>query len=79
MPTERSPLAVWLWEHNMTQSELAASIGVLPSTVSRAVNGYVTAGMWAAFADAYGTHEARAILGRLGDGGRPGKPAEDKP
>lgn len=76
MPTERTPLAVWLWEHNMTQSELAASIGVLPSTVSRAVNGYVTAGMWAAFADGYGVPEARAILGAL----RMGKPpAEAQP
>lgn len=78
MSTERTPLAVWLWEHNMTQGELAAAIGVLPSTVSRAVNGYVTAGMWAAFADAYGTYEARSILGALRMG-RDKPPAETQP
>lgn len=75
---ERTKLDEWLFQHNMTQTALAAQLGVNVSTVNRAVKGgRVSAGLWLMFCEDYGRAEAVAVLGEPPIGNKP--PAEAQP
>ena len=77
---ERTKLDDWLFQHGMTQSALAARLGIHVSTVNRAVKeGVVTAGLWLLFSEDYGRAEAILALGEPPIGRKSEPPAEAQP